>query len=112
MASVLREHIGNTDLAARYGGEELMAVFPGANLQTCLQLAERIRTSVAERRIRRRATGEEISSITVSIGVAELRPGEVTENLIDRCDRALYLAKRDGRNRVMTEEDLDEAAAA
>jgi diguanylate cyclase len=112
MASVLREHIGDTDLAARYGGEELMAVFPGADLQTCRQLAERIRTSVAERRIRRRATGEEISSITISIGVAELRPGEAAENLIDRCDRALYRAKRDGRNRVMTEKDLDEAAAA
>lgn len=112
MASVLREHVGDTDLAARYGGEELMAVFPGADLQTCRELAERIRTSVAERRIRRRATGEEISSITISIGVAELRPGEAAENLIDRCDRALYLAKRDGRNRVMTEEDLDEVAAA
>lgn len=112
MASVLREHIGDNDLAARYGGEELMAVLPGADLQMSRQLAERVRAAVAERRIRRRTTGEEISPITISIGVAELRPGEAAENLVDRCDRALYRAKREGRNRVMTEKDLDEVAAA
>lgn len=110
MASVLRENIRDNALAARYGGEELVAVLPGIDLQACRYIAERLRQSVAERRIRRRTTGEEISSITVSIGVAELRPGEAAEHLIDRCDRALYRAKRAGRNRVMTEEDLDEAA--
>jgi diguanylate cyclase len=112
MASALRESIRDNALAARYGGEELVAVLPGVDLQACRYIAERLRTSVAERRIRRRTTGEEISSITISIGVAELRPGEAAENLIDRCDRALYRAKREGRNRVMTENDLDEVAAA
>lgn len=112
MASVLRDCIRDDALAARYGGEELVAVLPGVDLQACRYIAERLRTSVAERRIRRRTTGEEISSITISIGVAELRPGESTEKLIDRCDRALYRAKRDGRNRVMTEKDLEEVAAA
>jgi diguanylate cyclase len=112
MASVLREHIRDTDLAARYGGEELMAVLPGTDLQMCRQVAERIRASVAERRIRRRSTGEEISPITISIGAAALRPGEAAENLIDRCDRALYRAKREGRNCVMTENDLDEETVA
>jgi diguanylate cyclase len=112
MASALRESIRDNALAARYGGEELVAVLPGVDLQACQYIAERLRTSVAERRIRRRTTGEEISSITISIGVAELRPGEAADNLIDRCDRALYRAKREGRNRVMTEKDLDEVAAA
>lgn len=112
MASILRENIREQDLAARYGGEELMGVLPGVDLEMCRYIADRIRSSVSRRRIRRRTTGEEISSISVSIGVAEFRHGETAETLIDRCDRALYRAKRDGRNRVMTEKDLDEAAAA
>jgi diguanylate cyclase len=113
MATVLRENVRDNDLAARYGGEELIAVLPGMNLQACRQIAERIRDVVAERRIRRRSTGEEISSISISVGVAEFRLGESTESLIERCDRLLYLAKGQGRNRVMTETDLaDDVAAA
>ena len=113
VAGVLREHVrNNSDLAGRYGGEELMAVFPGANLTACRDIAERVRRTIAERRIRRRATGEEISSVTISIGVAEFRFGESAESLFERCDRALYRAKRDGRNRVMTEQDLDDVIAA
>lgn len=112
-AAVLREHVRERDLVARYGGEELLAVLPGTDLEACRQIAERIRRVVAERRIRRRTTGEEISSITISIGVAEFRPGESEDGLIERCDRALYLAKREGRNRVMTEDDLkDDVVAA
>lgn len=112
-AAVLREQVRDNDLAARYGGEELMAVLPGTGLEACRQIAERVRGVIAERRIRRRTTGEEISSITISIGVAEFRLGESEEKLIERCDRALYLAKREGRNRVMTENDLaDDVAAA
>jgi diguanylate cyclase len=113
MAAVLREHVRDNDLAARYGGEELIAVLPGADLEACRQIAERVRSVVAERRIRRRTTGEEISSITISVGVAEFRPGESEDSLIERCDRALYLAKREGRNRVMTENELtDDVVAA
>ena len=112
IAKVLREKVREQDLSARYGGEELIAVLPGMNLQACQQIAERIRDVVAERRIRRRSTGEEISSISISVGVAEFRMGESTESLIERCDRALYLAKGGGRNRVVTEVELDRAAAA
>jgi diguanylate cyclase len=112
MATVLREHVRENDLAARYGGEELIAVLPGVDLEACRRVAERIRTVIAERRIRRRATGEEISSITISIGVGEFRLGESADSLIERCDRALYLAKRQGRNRVLTENDLEDEVVA
>jgi len=112
MAKVLRERVREIDLPARYGGEELIAVLPGAELATCHDVAERIRRSISECSITRRSTGEVLPSITVSIGVGQFRLGESMADLIDRCDQALYLAKKTGRNRVMTENDLDRKLAA
>ncbi len=103
LKSGLREH----DLAARYGGEELLGILPRADLATCREVAERIRQSIASRRVTRRATGELLATITVSIGVAEFSPGETVASLFERCDRALYAAKRSGRNRTVTELEAD-----
>jgi diguanylate cyclase len=111
MAKVLRDHVREIDLPARYGGEELIAVLPGADLATCEAVAERIRCSISECRISRRSTGEILPGITVSIGVGQFQLGESMTDLIERCDRALYLAKRTGRNRVVTESELDPALA-
>ena len=115
VAKVLQEGVREVDLAARYGGEELIAVLPGADLETCASAAERIRRRIAEAKLTRRATGKEIGSITVSIGVAQFRLAESAEAMIERCDRGLYKAKRTGRNRTMTENELErepEAGAA
>ncbi len=107
MATVLQERVRELDLPARYGGEELIAVLPGANLASCRMVAERIRRSISECQITRRSTGEILPGITVSIGVGQFRPGESMADLIERCDRSLYLAKRTGRNRVASELELD-----
>ena len=112
MAKVLREKVREQDLPARYGGEELIAVLPDADLAACAELAERIRRAIAECRITRRSTGEILPNISVSIGVAQYRTGEAITDLIERCDRALYLAKSGGRNRVVTEVELERAGAA
>jgi len=106
VASALRERVRETDLPARYGGEELIAVLPGADLTVCAASAERIRRALADCRITRRSTGEVLPGITVSIGVAQFQFGESMDDLIDRCDRALYLAKNRGRNCVVTESEL------
>jgi len=107
MANVLRERLRDIDLPARYGGEELIAVLPGADLANCEAVAERIRRAISECRITRRSTGETLPSITVSIGVGQFQFGESMADLIERCDRALYLAKRTGRDRVVSENELD-----
>ena len=112
VARVLQESVRECDLAARYGGEELMAILPGASLDACAEVAERIRRRIGEARLTRRATGEEISSVTVSIGVAQFRMGETADRMIERCDRALYQAKRSGRNCTIRESSVDEEIAA
>lgn len=112
VAKVLQESVRDCDLAARYGGEELIAVLPGATLDACVEVAERIRRRIGEARLTRRATGEEISSVTVSIGVAQFRMAELADGMIERCDRALYQAKRSGRNRTIKEASIDEEIAA
>ena len=112
VATALRERVRDIDLPARYGGEEMIVVLPGANLATCAAVAERIRHSISEREIIRRSTGEVLRGVTVSIGVGQFQLGEAVADLIDRCDRALYLAKKSGRNRVVTEEQLEAKRAS
>jgi diguanylate cyclase len=107
MAKVLREQVREIDLPARYGGEELIVVMPTADLAASTAIAERIRRSISECRMTRRSTGEALPGITVSIGVAQFQGGESLADLIDRCDQALYLAKKMGRNRVVTESELE-----
>jgi diguanylate cyclase len=101
IAKVLRERVRDQDLPARYGGEELIAVLPDADLKTCEGVAEAIRKAISECTITRRSSGEALPGITVSIGVAQLQPGESMVDLMERCDRALYKAKDAGRNRVV-----------
>jgi diguanylate cyclase len=107
VAKAVRERVRDSDLAARYGGEELIAVLPGADLVACTATAERIRRGIAEGRITRRSSGEELPGITVSIGVGQFQLGESMEEMIDRCDRALYQAKKRGRNLVVTENEIE-----
>ena len=112
VAKVLQDNVGQGGLAARYGGEELIAVLPGYDLAACVEVAERIRLRISEARLTRRATGQAISSVTVSIGVAQFRLAESAEAMIERCDRGLYEAKRQGRNRTVTENDIEGETAA
>ena len=111
-AGVFKEQLRESDFPARYGGEELIGVLDSTELSTARAIAERVRRKIAERRMHRRSTGEELGAITVSIGVAEFRPGESIGDLVERADQALYQPKRSGRNRTMTEVDLDGDIAA
>lgn len=112
VGKALRSKMRDSDMPARYGGEELIAVLPDTPLELCTEIADQIRRAIEQCQIVRRSTGEVIPSLTVSIGVGQFRIGEQITDLIERCDRALYLAKRLGRNRVVTELDLDRELAA
>lgn len=105
VAHCMKENVRGRDLAARYGGEEFAVILPGATLQTANDVAERIRASVESKRVMKRSTGEDLGTITMSLGVAVYRNGEGSADLIKRADECLYSAKRGGRNRVVTELD-------
>jgi diguanylate cyclase len=103
VARYLTDCIKGEDLAARYGGEEFSIILPKARLDDALHVAEEIRALVAAKKVVNRRTGEALGQITLSIGVAEYRPGETPSDLIHRADEALYLAKKNGRDRVVSE---------
>lgn len=108
IADVLKNSLRQSDLAARYGGDELIALLPNTALANCRNLAERVRKTIAERQVVRRVTGSPLAKVTVSVGVAQFRPGETVAELFGRCDRALYRAKEHGRNQTVSEDDLNE----
>jgi diguanylate cyclase len=114
LANVLRERLRENDLPGRRalwrGGAHRSAT--RCTLSVCEAVAERIRRSISECKITRRSTGEILPAITVSTGIAQFRLGESADQLIERCDAALYLAKRTGRNRVVTETRLEEQYVA
>lgn len=107
VGDVIRKSVREADVAARYGGEEFAVLMPETALLPAHRLAERVRQSVAERKLVQRNTGARLGSVTLSIGVASLRADDTAGTVLDRADRALYKAKRDGRNRVALETELD-----
>jgi diguanylate cyclase len=86
--------------AARYGGEEFAMIFPGESAAQVQPLLQEVLEEVASRSLRRRSTNEALGSITVSIGLAELKPKESLADFVERADAALYASKRGGRNRL------------
>jgi two-component system cell cycle response regulator len=107
--AVLREiaarasrHVRAFDLVARYGGEEFVVVMPETPLPVALLVAERLRAALAEKPVLVGEPSLELP-VTVSIGVAATRdPGETAASLLRRADEALYAAKTEGRNRVVS----------
>lgn len=102
-ASTIRHALDGGELLGRIGGEEFVVLAPGCRTTETLALAERIRTAVT-------AVAPVIDgytlALTVSVGVANARPGERdVPALLRRADAALYAAKRAGRNRVVADSD-------
>ena len=100
VGGLIRSTLRGTDAAGRYGGEEFIAVLPHTEIGGAALYAERLRHCIAEAQLR--LPSGEWTSVTVSVGVAEVTGGEMPqpEQALNRSDAALYQAKRAGRNRV------------
>ena len=107
LTAIARLLVGKTrlrDAVVRYGGEEFAIILPNTGSERACRVAEKLRRAVeAGGKVgadQRAEGGADIALPTISIGVSASRAGEMPDDLIERADRALYAAKREGRNCV------------
>lgn len=97
VACIMQTTVREVDICARYGGEEFVIVLPQCGREDAISVAERLREAIASSPV------ERIGQVTASIGVATYPlSAKSKEGLVEMADRAMYLAKAAGRNRVRT----------
>jgi diguanylate cyclase (GGDEF)-like protein len=96
----MQANLRTTDLVARWGGEEFVAIVFNVDQARLAALAENIRVLVSRSTVI--VDGAEIN-VTVSIGATLMRPGDDRESLVVRADTLMYRSKSEGRDRVTTE---------
>jgi diguanylate cyclase (GGDEF)-like protein len=97
VAGSIKHQLRNVDMVFRYGGEEFLIVLSNTHRDAAALVGERLRFAVQAQEYV--ADGRSIL-LTVSLGCSTLLPGESAESLLRRADNALYIAKREGRNRL------------
>jgi len=102
IAYILRKKTNRpTDIAARYGGEEFAIVLSETDVAGALKVAESVRASVETMNLPHESS-DTSNVVTISIGLATIRPDKHMEQslLVQRADKALYISKNEGRNRI------------
>ena len=111
LATIARQiegQIRECDILCRYGGEEFVLLLPETAIDDAMGLLEKLRVYIAECNFHYQQTPV---PVTMSCGVAEFHKGDTIEDVFDRADQAMYLAKRSGRNQCRSEGHLREASA-
>ena len=102
VADVLQESFKGKDLLARYGGEEFAIALPNTSLKDAAIVAEKVRIAVSKRKLVNRASNQSLGRVTMSFGVAEFHKTWAAEELFEAADTALFDAKNNGRNQVVS----------
>ena len=97
VAQIIKEHLRESDIPSRYGGEEFAILLPFTHIDEAQIVGERLRKAVEETPV---CLDKMNINVTISMGLAELDSNESGEDLFKRADKALYEAKESGRNRV------------
>ena len=101
ISTVIRKTVRNSDVVARFGGEEFVVILPGTSLQTGIQIAEKMRKAIGARELSAGPEQKKIGHVTISIGVSQYILNEPIETFIQRTDKLMYKAKNSGRNQVV-----------
>jgi diguanylate cyclase (GGDEF)-like protein len=100
VSHLIRQNVRESDLACRFGGEEMVVILPECDAAAAVERSEKIRDAIATLTVQH--AGLTISAVTASLGVAvSSQHGTVAETLLRTADQALYRAKHGGRNRVV-----------
>jgi diguanylate cyclase (GGDEF)-like protein len=97
VAKIMRATVRDVDVCTRYGGEEFVIILPQCGREDAINVAERLREAIASTPV------QKVGQVTASVGVATYpSAAKSKEELVEMADRAMYLAKAAGRNRVRT----------
>jgi diguanylate cyclase (GGDEF)-like protein len=99
----LRDLLGENEMIARYGGEEFVVLLPGCTLEQALVLANRMCRAIVDLGIEQAMRTDDLDVVTISVGIGVSSAAVSAQHLVEVADRALYRAKRGGRNRVYPE---------
>jgi len=99
-AKVLKSELRSDDIVARFGGEEFVAVLPNLSIADAVIVAERVREACSNLNIA--VESGDVLTVTTSIGVAQYQHGESLPAMLERVDELLYVAKKEGRNKVIS----------
>jgi diguanylate cyclase (GGDEF)-like protein len=102
IANTVRAQLRGVDTPVRYGGEELALILPRTEMVSAYSVGERIRAAIAEQRVTTDSEPPKVLAVTASFGIASYPESgaESGEDLVRQADRALYRAKKTGKNRV------------
>ena len=104
VASIIKEHLRESDIPARYGGEEFAVLLPYTHIEEAKIVGERLRKAVENASI---PIDKKNINVTISMGLAEFEPTLTGEELFKNADKALYEAKESGRNRVCINKNVN-----
>jgi diguanylate cyclase (GGDEF)-like protein len=94
ITELIKENIRITDILARYGGEEFVIIIPETDVKGASRQIERMRKTIEKNSF------SGVGNLTISVGITHYRRGDSCKSMITRADKALYLAKEAGRNRI------------
>jgi len=100
LGDIIKEALRKSDFPCRIGGEEFAVLMPGTNISEALVVGERIRKEFAGRPFK--SFSDKTFFSTVSAGVGQYKDGETGHEFFEKTDKALYQAKKQGRNRIVT----------